>query len=160
MRTITENDIRNRTREIAEAHAQMPHYSVSEFLMIRELALKELRELGVPGGNHGGGNTGYKSAPRAENSAVPQSSMQTIPDAYYNRTPMEYENRYGVQNAVSYPAQPYENAAEQDMAPQHAPRTTLSANTRTGNSKPAPTHSQERKMSAFEILRNAGDKWN
>ena len=129
MRTITENDIRNRTREIAEAHAQMPHYSVSEFLMIRELALKEL-------------------------------SMQTIPDAYYDRTPMEYENRYAAQNAVSYPAQPYENTAEQDRSRQHAPRTTLSANTRTGNSTPAPTHSQERKMSAFEILRNAGDKWN
>lgn len=160
MRTITENDIRNRTREIAEAHAQMPHYSVSEFLMIRELALKELRELGVPGGNPGGGNTGYKSAPRAENSAVPQNSMQTIPDAYYDRTPMEYENRHGAQNAASYPAQSYENTAEQDRARQHVPRTTLSANTRTGNSTPAPTHSQERKMSAFEILRNAGDKWN
>lgn len=159
MRTITENDIRNRTREIAEAHAQMPQYSVSEFLMIREFALKELRELGVLGENTGDENMGYKSAARAENSTVPQNHMQTVSEAYYGRTPAEHENRHGVQNAAPYPAQTYKNA-EQGWNRQHASQMNSSADTRTGNSTPAPTHSQERKMSAFEILRNAGDKWN
>jgi hypothetical protein len=159
MRTITENDIRNRTREIAEAHAQMPQYSVSDFLMIRELALKELRELGVPNGSAGGRSMGHELPLRAENSTVPQNNMQTVSDAYYGRTPAEYENRHEMQNAAPYPAQTYENA-EQGWNRQHATQMNSSADTRTGNSTPAPTHSQERKMSAFEILRNAGDKWN
>lgn len=159
MRTITENDIRNRTREIAEAHAQMPQYSVSDFLMIRELALKELRELGVPDGSAGDRSTGHESPLRAENSIVPQNNMQTVSDAYYGRTPAEHENRHGMRNAVPYPAQTYENT-EQGWNRQHTPQMNLSADTRTRNSTPAPTHSQERKMSAFEILRSAGDKWN
>lgn len=160
MRTITENDIRNRTREIAEAHAQMPQYSVSDFLMIRELALKELRELGVPDGSAGGGSTGHELPLRTENSTVPQNNMQTVSDAYYGRTPAEHENRHGMQNAATYPAQTYENAAEQGWNRQHATQMNSSVDTRTRNPTPAPTYSQERKMSAFEILRNAGDKWN
>lgn len=159
MRTITENDIRNRTREIAEAHAQMPQYSVSDFLMIRELALKELRELGVPDGSAGRRSMGYGLPLRAENSTVPQNNMQMVSEAYYGRTPAEHENRHRVQNAAPYPAQTHENA-EQGWNRQHAPQMNSSADTHTRNSAPAPMHSQERKMSAFEILRNAGDKWN